>query len=107
MGQLEKEFERGKITAIVEHFQLRTNSSQGIHYEFNRDNLLVSRMKVEGEHWEARINDIEWDVYRFRNANTSDYLTACVGEDMDDDLGNRFIHILKGEVYPDASFADP
>ncbi|KAH7709760.1 hypothetical protein AAVH_22957 [Aphelenchoides avenae] len=97
-----EDFERGKIADIVGHFQLETNASQRMNYAFSRENLLVSRMKVDGQCWYSRFNDIEWDVYRFRNANTNEYLTACVGKDKNE----CFLHILKGEVFPDASFGD-
>ncbi|KAH7662462.1 hypothetical protein AAVH_43578, partial [Aphelenchoides avenae] len=97
------DFERGKITDIVRHFQFITSSA--MNYSFNRGNLLVSGMKVEGTpHWE-RISNFEWDVYRFQNASTNEYLTACVGR-YDEFFTQSILHIVKGEGYPDASFAD-
>ncbi|KAH7712497.1 hypothetical protein AAVH_20152 [Aphelenchoides avenae] len=99
-----KEFEQGKITDTVEHFELRPSFSTETDYAFGRDNLLVSGMKVEGEQWE-RINNFLWDVYRFRNAITGGYLTACVGRSKSFDAAVTILHLMKGEVYPDASFA--
>ncbi|KAH7701039.1 hypothetical protein AAVH_31834, partial [Aphelenchoides avenae] len=98
-----EEFERGEITDTVEHFLFVANCKANCVFSpgFNRDNLHASGMIVEGH--SAPISDFEWDVYRFRNANTGEYLTACVGRH----IGNVEInlHILKGEVYPNASFA--
>ncbi|KAH7700661.1 hypothetical protein AAVH_32217, partial [Aphelenchoides avenae] len=96
------EFERGNISDIVEHFEFKLNSSQEVHFAFSRDNLLVAGMKVEGRNnWDPYC-DIEWDVYRFRNASTGGYLTACVGRM--DSVHETILHLVKGEVYPDASF---
>lgn len=91
----------------MEHFQfLQDSSIKGMNYAFNRDNLLVSAMKVEGNRFWGRYGNFVWDVYRFRNAITSDYITACVGRDRSYNYSESVLHILKGEVYPDASFAD-
>ncbi|KAH7718037.1 hypothetical protein AAVH_14548 [Aphelenchoides avenae] len=98
-----EEFERGEITDTVQHFVFVANCKTNCVFSpaFSRDNLLVSGMIVEGH--SAPLNDFEWDVYRFRNASNGEYLTACVGRH----IGNVEInlHILKGEVYPNASFA--
>lgn len=100
-----EEFERGEIADTVEHFHFITNSSKGMKYSFNRDNLLVSGMKVQGKCW-GHNDDFEWDVYRFRNATTSEYLTACVGHFKFRYLTLSLLHIVNGQVYPDASFAE-
>ncbi|KAH7720600.1 hypothetical protein AAVH_11931 [Aphelenchoides avenae] len=99
-----EEFERGKIADTVKHFQFSTVTEMS--YAFNLDNLLVSGMKVEGLKHCARIRNFIWDVYRFRNANTSEYLTACVGLRETAYSIKHVLHIMKGEMYPDASFAD-
>lgn len=96
-----QEFERG-ITVTVEHFHLESDSPKGANYAFSRDNLLVSGVKIEG----GRVENFSWDVYRFRNASTSEYLTACVGRDTSAYGTGSILHIVKGEVYPDASFAE-
>ncbi|KAH7720596.1 hypothetical protein AAVH_11927 [Aphelenchoides avenae] len=102
--QICEDFELGKIAGTVKHFEL--HSEKEMDYAFNGDNLLVSGMKVEGrEQWD-RIDDYVWDVYRFRNASTHEYLTACVGRDTSAYPNNSILHISKGQVYPNASFAD-
>ncbi|KAH7716715.1 hypothetical protein AAVH_15897 [Aphelenchoides avenae] len=104
MVQLCEDFERGRITDTVEHFRLKT---PGIDYAFRRDNLLVAGMKVDGKKHEYGTTSIyEWDVYRFRNAATNDYLTACVAHYKAVHFNGTLLHISKGEVFPDASFAD-
>ncbi|KAH7715164.1 hypothetical protein AAVH_17438 [Aphelenchoides avenae] len=100
--QICEAFERGEITGIVEHFRFQKFASKGMHFAFSRDNLLVSGTKVEGD----RIDRFEWDVYRFKNASTNEYLTACVGQTKPPHYVESFLHIVKGEVYPDASFSD-
>lgn len=95
-----QEFERGKIADTVEHFRFSRSSRTSTNFAFSRDNLLVLEMKVEGtNHWE-RINNYAWDVYRFRNTSTGGYLTACVGQSTYESV----LHIVRGEIYPDASF---
>lgn len=96
-----QKFELG-IADIVEHFRLESDSSKLATYAFNRANLLVSDVKVEG----GRIKDFSWDVYRFLNASTNEYLTACVGRDTSAHGTGSILHVVKGEVYPDASFAE-
>ncbi|KAH7712511.1 hypothetical protein AAVH_20166 [Aphelenchoides avenae] len=105
MVQTCEAFERGEITDTVDHFEFATSSSNGMNYAFKRDNLLVSRMKVEGKSQWDPINKYEWNVYRFRNASTNEYLTACVGQSTSAFNAKSLLHISKGEVYPDASFA--
>lgn len=78
-----------------------------MNYAFNHDNLLVSGMEVEGERRaDGRTDIYEWDVYRFRNALTSEYLTACVGQYKTARLTESVLHIVRGEAYSDTSFAD-
>ncbi|KAH7717309.1 hypothetical protein AAVH_15256 [Aphelenchoides avenae] len=100
--QICKEFESGKITDTVTHFEFRPRPPTEMNYAFSRDNLLVSKMKVEGMNLRDRINIFAWDVYRFRNASTGGYLTACVGRSAYST--ESILHLVKGEVYPDASF---
>ncbi|KAH7709802.1 hypothetical protein AAVH_22929 [Aphelenchoides avenae] len=100
-----EEFERGDIMNTVEHFQFSTSSAKGMYYAFNRDNLLVSGMKIEGTSGWNRIGNYEWDVYRFRSASTSEYLAACVAQ-YRGYTTKCILHLVRGEVYPDASFAD-
>lgn len=86
------------------HFEIRPSSSTRVDYAFSRDNLLVSGMKLEGKTpWDI-INYFEWDFYRFRNASTGRYLTACVGRNAHINPTEPVLHLVKGEVYPDASF---
>lgn len=54
---------------------------------------------------DVKVGDNEWDVYRFRNAVTGEWLTACVGHETCEYTDFSVVHIVKGEVYPDASFA--
>ncbi|KAH7712682.1 hypothetical protein AAVH_19987 [Aphelenchoides avenae] len=97
-----EDFERGTITDTVAHFRLNSDSSTGMSYAFSRDNMLVSGMIADGDNgWDP----INWDVYRFRNARTGEYLTACVGRKTSAYSTGSFLHIVKGEVYPGASFA--
>ncbi|KAH7716020.1 hypothetical protein AAVH_16576 [Aphelenchoides avenae] len=104
MVRMCEDFERGKISDIAEHFQLKT---PGIDYAFRRDNLLVAGMKVDGKkHQYGTTSTYEWDVYRFRNAATNDCLTACVAHYKAVHFSKTLLHISKGEVFPDASFAD-
>ncbi|KAH7697461.1 hypothetical protein AAVH_35457, partial [Aphelenchoides avenae] len=105
MVQICEEFERGEITDTVEHFQLTTFTAKGMYYAFSRDNLLVSGTKIEGNSGWNRIGNYEWDIYRFRNARTKEYLTACVAQ-YRGYTTKCILHLVKGEVYPDASFAD-
>ncbi|KAH7704728.1 hypothetical protein AAVH_28075 [Aphelenchoides avenae] len=102
-------FERGEITSTVEHFEYKPPVSTALNCAFSRDNLVASGMKVEGTARWTPINDFEWDVYRFRNSSSNEYLTACVGQKTSRirgiDLIESVLHILKGEVYPNASFA--
>ncbi|KAH7708709.1 hypothetical protein AAVH_24037 [Aphelenchoides avenae] len=103
MVRICEEFERGEITDTVEHFHFKEDSQKGMNFKFNRDNLIVSGMKVEGTDDRNPFTDIEWDVYRFRSASTGGYLTACVGRNASD---GTILHIVRGEVFPNASFAD-
>ncbi|KAH7720598.1 hypothetical protein AAVH_11929 [Aphelenchoides avenae] len=105
MVQICEDFELGKIAGTVKHFEL--HSEKEMDYAFNGDNLLVSGLKVEGGKQWDRIVDYVWDVYRFRNAITSEYLTACVRRDASGyPHAGSILHISRGEIYPDASFAD-
>ncbi|KAH7662544.1 hypothetical protein AAVH_43494, partial [Aphelenchoides avenae] len=97
------QFERGEINAIVEHFALRTTGPPGhITYAFSGDNLYASGLKVTSER-RSSLRDYNWDVYRFRNAATGDWLTACVEREASDT--EVYLRILKGEALPNASFA--
>ncbi|KAH7660519.1 hypothetical protein AAVH_43697, partial [Aphelenchoides avenae] len=71
MVRICEKFERGEITNTVEHFHFIANTSKGMKCSFNRDNLLVSGMKVEGKRRWGQNDYFEWDVYRFRNVITS------------------------------------
>ncbi|KAH7720594.1 hypothetical protein AAVH_11925 [Aphelenchoides avenae] len=107
MVQICEAFERGSITDTVEHFQFSMRSSKEMKFSFSADNRLVSGMKAEGQKHYDRISKFEWDVYRFRNAITGKYLTACVGQHKSPDYKTEYIvHILRGEAYPDDTFAD-
>lgn len=99
-----QKFERGEVADTVGHFQF--NIFKGMSFAFSRDNLLVSGMKVDGKNEWDRINRFACDVYRFRNSGTSECLTACVGLHKSFNSAETILHIVKGEVYPDASFAD-
>lgn len=99
-----QKFERGEITDTVEHFHFKPDLSSKVNYAFSRGNLLVSGMKVGRSDGENSFPDIEWEVYRFRNASTGGYLTACVGHNPS--IDETVLHIVRGEVYPNASFAD-
>ncbi|KAH7696611.1 hypothetical protein AAVH_36317, partial [Aphelenchoides avenae] len=102
--QICEKFERGEITDTVEHFHFKYGSEKGMNFAFSRDNLLVAGMKVEGTDHRNLFPHIEWDVYRFRNASTGCYLTACVGHNPS--IVETVLHIVRGEVYPNASFAE-
>ncbi|KAH7717659.1 hypothetical protein AAVH_14940 [Aphelenchoides avenae] len=91
--QLCEKFERGEITELVRHFKFST--SRHMTLLFKEDNKTAS---------DVRVADYEWDVYRFRNAATADWLTACVGQERSEYSRRLMLHIVKGEVYPDASF---
>ncbi|KAH7712501.1 hypothetical protein AAVH_20156 [Aphelenchoides avenae] len=78
MVQICEEFERGEITDTVHHFHF--NTPKEVTYAFSRNNLVASGMKVEGESKWDPVKYFEWDVYRFRNASTSEYLTILVSQ---------------------------
>ncbi|KAH7695336.1 hypothetical protein AAVH_37606, partial [Aphelenchoides avenae] len=99
-------FELGEIDSTVKHFMFESPPRIRMNCAFNRDNLVVSGMKVEGKSDRELTNWFVWDVYRFRNILTNEYLTACVGQHTSLTYDGSILHILKGEVYPDASFAD-
>ncbi|KAH7702846.1 hypothetical protein AAVH_29989 [Aphelenchoides avenae] len=98
-----EEFERGEITDTVHHFHF--NTPKEVTYAFSRNNLVASGMKVEGESKWDPVKYFEWDVYRFRNASTSEYLTICIGRNSPKHGTRSIFHIIKGEVYPGAMFA--
>ncbi|KAH7684453.1 hypothetical protein AAVH_41041, partial [Aphelenchoides avenae] len=86
-------FERGEISELVGHFKFET--ARRIVFRFKDHNKIASEVKVGG---------YEWDVYRFRNAAIGEWLTACVGHPVSFSA-YTVLHIVKGDVHPDASFA--
>ncbi|KAH7709072.1 hypothetical protein AAVH_23653 [Aphelenchoides avenae] len=91
--QLCEEFERGEISELVEHFKFTT--SRYVDFPFIDDKKIASGMEV---------GRYKWDVYRFRNVTTGEWLTACVGEERSKYSHRSVLHIVKGEAYPDATF---
>ncbi|KAH7709069.1 hypothetical protein AAVH_23650, partial [Aphelenchoides avenae] len=89
-----EKFERDEITELVQHFKLAT--SRYVDFPFVDDNNIASRVEFDG---------YEWDVYRFRNATTGDWLTACVGHNLTQYTHRCVLHGVKGEVYPNTLFA--
>ncbi|KAH7723671.1 hypothetical protein AAVH_08777 [Aphelenchoides avenae] len=76
-------FERGEITATVDHFQFEPRGA------------------IIGTFDHLQFKPHAWT--RMKNASTNEYLTACVGQSRHH--RNPILHILKGEVFPDASFS--
>lgn len=66
-------------------------------HPFKDDNKIASGVEVA---------DYERDVYRFRNATTEKWLTACVGQHRSEHSRHSVVHIAKGEIFPNASLAD-
>ncbi|KAH7684618.1 hypothetical protein AAVH_40874, partial [Aphelenchoides avenae] len=77
------------------HFKF-TVSGRLVVFPFNDRNRIASANSVEGGGFYAP--RCTWDVYRFRNAATAEWLTASVGHR---DSGYSFgsvLHIAKGEI---------
>ncbi|KAH7719779.1 hypothetical protein AAVH_12730 [Aphelenchoides avenae] len=90
--QLCEKFERGEVSELVQHFKFAT--SRFLALPFKERNKTASGVNI---------GKYEWDVYRFRNAATGDWLTACVGRTAHSH--HSVVHIVKGEVSPDALVA--
>ncbi|KAH7666403.1 hypothetical protein AAVH_43236, partial [Aphelenchoides avenae] len=73
--QVCEKFERGEITDTVERFKL-TISDRLVSFPFNDRNRIAPTRSIEGGGFYA--STCTWDVYRFRNAATGEWLTACV-----------------------------
>lgn len=75
-----------------------------MEFPFKDDNKVASGIVVEAEDpWCPSC--YEWDVYRFRNAATGEWLTACIGYPrMEVAWLCSILHIVKGAVYPDVSY---
>ncbi|KAH7719700.1 hypothetical protein AAVH_12817 [Aphelenchoides avenae] len=89
-----EKFERGEITQTVEHFKFTAKHRFDI--PLNADNMIASAAEVEG-------NSFRWDVYRFHNAASGAWLTACMGRPTGV-CAFYIVHLVKGEVVPDATF---
>ncbi|KAH7716652.1 hypothetical protein AAVH_15935 [Aphelenchoides avenae] len=89
-----EKFERGEITEIVERFKF-TVSDRLVSFPFNARNRIASTSPVEGRGFYAA--RCTWDVYRFRNAATGEWLTACVGH-RESYSSDTVLHIAKGEL---------
>ncbi|KAH7709080.1 hypothetical protein AAVH_23661 [Aphelenchoides avenae] len=92
--ELCEKLESGEISELVQHFKLASRCH--IAFPFKNDNKIASLVKV---------GSYKWDVYRLRNAITGDWLTACISEKRTEFGKQSVLHIVKGEVRPNASFA--
>ncbi|KAH7709071.1 hypothetical protein AAVH_23652 [Aphelenchoides avenae] len=99
-----EKFERGEVSEIVEHFAFLTYRL--VAFPFSDDNKTATGVKVETE-VRSSLSDYTWDVYRFRNSSTGEWLTASVSHSHSVHAHWRYsmLHIVKGESYPDASYA--
>ncbi|KAH7673004.1 hypothetical protein AAVH_42517, partial [Aphelenchoides avenae] len=87
------EFECGEFSESAGHFKFETRRQ--ITFPFKDGNRIASNLKVSG---------YEWDAYRFRNAATGDWLTACVGHERSGRRPRSVLRIMKGDVFADVSF---
>lgn len=90
------------MSETVDHFVF--NYPRRVTLPFKDENKTASAIMVEYKHrWSGISHRYMWDVYRFLNATSGEWLTACVGHSDYEDSPCS-VHIVRGQAYPDASY---